>query len=393
MKLTPALLGIAGGLLAIGCVWLSAHLARAETMLLRNRTASDPQAPPAVRDLRAFPRLAVTSLWLTRDAVLLAAAAIGYIFTGALGAAALSFATFGAGLLGATRGAHWEGPLRGRTWTWLQRLLPVARVLRRGSRFLARRISDQPLDAFVAGDVEGTEGEPRELDPEERELLANVRSFGSRQVHEVMTPRVDIFWLPEDLPLQRLLDSVDEARFARVPIHGKATDDVVGILYIKDLVGRELGPDFDFRSLLHPPTIVSPDLPVDEAFRQMLQKKVHVALVIDELGTLDGLITLEDLLEELFGEIRDESDDPSPAIERYGGTLVVPGRLPVSELATALDRTIDSTEDETTVGGLLMGAAGRIPRVADQLTIDGLRFTIERREGTILRKIRVEPAA
>ena len=167
----------------------------------------------------------------------------------------------------------------------------------------------------------------------------------------------------------------------------------MGILYIKDLVGRELGPDFDFRSLLHPPTIVSPDLPVDEAFRQMLQKKVHVALVIDELGTLDGLITLEDLLEELFGEIRDESDDPSPAIERYGGTLVVPGRLPVSELATALDRTIDSTEDETTVGGLLMGAAGRIPRVADQLTIDGLRFTIERREGTILRKIRVDPAA
>ena len=219
-----------------------------------------------------------------------------------------------------------------------------------------------------------------------------MRSFGSRQVKDVLTPRVDLFWLPEDISPGALLAAVDEARFARIPVHGTQTDDIVGILYAKDLVGRDLNEDFKLAEILHAPTVVAPELPVDEAFNQLRRKKVHIALVIDEFGTLAGLVTLEDLLEELFGEIRDESDLAEPGIERCGQALVVPGRLPINELATALDRSIEGGEDETTVGGLLMETAGRIPRVADELTIDGLRFTIERREGTILRRVRVEPA-
>jgi CBS domain containing-hemolysin-like protein len=119
---------------------------------------------------------------------------------------------------------------------------------------------------------------------------------------------------------------------------------------------------------------------------------VHLALVIDSLGTLVGLVTLEDLLEELFGEIRDESDLHEPGVERHGNALLVPGRLPVAELALALDRPIE-TDGQTTVGGLLMAHAGKIPRVAEEITFDGLRFTVERREGTILRRVRVEPVA
>lgn len=372
---------------------LAAWGGRAESRLLRTRTESDAGAPPEIRDVRAFPRLAVTTLWLARDLALFGAAATGAWLGGLAGACALSFAAWAAGLIGAARASRVEGPLRGRTWRAVQRLLPVARFLRRASRFLARRMTDQPLDAFVAGDVEGLEGDPNELDPEERELLANVRSFGSRQVNDVMTPRVDVFWIAEDVSPTELLARIDEARFARVPIHGSAADDVVGILYAKDLIGRTLDDDFQLSSVLVPPTVVSPELPVDEAFREMRRKRVHIAIVIDELGSFVGLITFEDLLEELFGEIRDESDVSEPGIERRGSALVVPGRLPVAELATALDRPIEGTEEETTVGGLLMEAAGKIPRVADQLTIDGLRFTVERREGTILRRVRVEPAA
>ncbi len=386
-------LRLLGGIAATGgLLLLAARLGRAESMLLRMRTANDPQAPPAVRDLRAFPRLAVTGLWWGRDAVVIGAAGVGLWLGGGTAAALLALAAWIAGLVGAARGARLEGPLRGRTWGWVQKLLPAARLLRRGSRSLARRLTRAPLDAFVAGDVEGSEGDPRELDPQERELLANVRSFGSRQVQEVMTPRIDVFWLSEDMEAAELLAAVDEARFARVPIHGKATDDVVGILYVKDLVGRDVDELLDLPGLLHLPTVVAPELPVDEAFRELLGKKVHIALVVDEHGTLAGLVTLEDLLEELFGEIRDESDVAEPGIEQHDGALVVPGRLPVSELATALDRAIECPEDETTVGGLLMEAAGQIPRVADELTIDGLRFTVERREGTILRRIRVERA-
>ncbi len=371
---------------------LAAWAGRAETRLLRTRTTSDPQAPPEIRDVRAFPRLAVTTLWLGRDIALFGAAAAGAGVGGAGGAVSFTLLAWASGLIGAARASRVDGPLRGRTWRWVQRLLPTARLLRRASRFLGRRITSGPLDAFVAGDIDGLGGDPSGLDPEERELLANVRSFGSRQVNDVMTPRVDVFWLAEDISPTALLEAVDDARFARIPVHGKATDDVVGILYAKDLLGRDLDDDFELASIVHPPTVVAPELPVDEAFQQLRRNKVHIALVIDELGTLAGLITLEDLLEELFGEIRDESDVAELGIERLGRALVVPGRLPVAELATALDRSIEGTEEETTVGGLLMETAGKIPRVADELTIDGLRFTVERREGTILRRVRVEPA-
>lgn len=381
-----------GLLSALAFTLLAGWAGRAESRLLRTRTANDPGAPPEIRDVRAFPRLAVTTLWLGRDLALFGAAAAGAAVAGIGGAIGFAVLAWASGLFGAALASKTDGPLRGRTWRWVQRLLPVGRWLRRASRFIARRLTSAPLDAFVAGDVEGTEGDPKELDPQERELLANVRSFGSRQVNDVMTPRVDVFWLSEDISAPELLEAVDEARFARIPVHGKATDDVVGILYAKDLLGRKLDPGFDLSSVLHRPTVVAPELPVDEAFHEMRRRRVHIAIVIDEHGAFAGVITLEDLLEELFGEIRDESDVAEPGIERRGHALVVPGRLPVAELATALDRSIDGTEEETTVGGLLMEAAGKIPRVADQLTIDGLRFTVERREGTILRRVRVEPA-
>lgn len=372
--------------------WAATWGGRAESRLLRTRTESDAQAPPEIRDVRAFPRLAVTTLWLGRDLALFGAAAAGMSLAGPGGAITFAAVAWAGGLIGAARASRGDGPLRGRIWRWVGRAFPAARFLRRLSRFIARRLTNEPLDAFVAGDVEGMEGDPTELDPEERELLANVRSFGSRQVNDVMTPRVDVFWLSEDISAEQLMCAVDEARFARIPVHGKATDDVVGVLYAKDLLGRRLDEDFCLTSVLHRPTVVAPELPVDEAFHEMRRRRVHIAIVIDEHGAFAGVITLEDLLEELFGEIRDESDVAEPGIERRGEALVVPGRLPVAELATALDRSIDVTEDETTVGGLLMETAGKIPRVADQLTIDGLRFTVERREGTILRRVRVEPA-
>lgn len=380
-------------LLGLLFVLFARWFGRAESLLLRTRTASDPQAPPEIRDVRAFPRIAITTLWLGRDIALFGAAAAGAAIGGVAGAVALGLLAWSAAQIGAARASRWDGPLRGRGWRIVQRFLPAARLLRRATRFLARRLTKNPLDAFVAGDIEDSAGDPAELDPEERELLANVRSFGSRQVNDVMTPRVDVFWLSEDISPRELLDVIDGARFARIPVHGKETDDVVGILYAKDLLGRDLERGFVLSEILHPPTVVAPELPVDEAFQEMRRKRVHIALVIDEHGTLAGLITLEDLLEELFGEIRDESDaDEEPGIERHGEALVVPGRLPVSELATALERAIEGTEEETTVGGLLMENAGKIPRVADELTIDGLRFTVERREGTILRRVRVEPA-
>jgi len=282
--------------------------------------------------------------------------------------------------------------MRGPVWRAVVNLAPIARLGMSAARFANARLGRRKLDGFIQGDHEQPDpGEESVLEPEERELLVKVRAFGSRQVREVMTPRIDVFSLSEETPPRELLAQVDEARFARVPIYRGEKDNVVGILYVKDLIGRDVDASFDLAPLLHRPFVVPPEKPVDEVFRELRKSKVHLALVIDELGSLVGLVSMEDLLEELFGEIRDESDASEPGIERHGEALVVPGRLPLSELSTTLGRPVPAAGDETTVSGLLMATAGRIPRVADQITAAGLRFTVERREGTVLRRVRVEP--
>jgi CBS domain containing-hemolysin-like protein len=387
------LAGLIAAALAVAST--AALIAMAEaTLLSPTRTANDPQAPPFVQSARAFPRLAVVSLWLCRDLVLIGAVALGLAvadgnvgFASGLVAVALVSSFLARGFV-----ARIPQPMRGPVWRVVANLAPISRLGMAAARLVSHRLGKRSLDGFIQGDHEQPDpGEESVLEPEEQELLVKVRAFGSRQVREVMTPRVDIFSLPEETAPRELLAKVDEARFARVPIYRGEKDNVVGILYVKDLIGRSIDDGFDLASVLHRPTVVPPGKPVDEVFRELRKSKVHLALVIDELGSLVGLVTMEDLLEELFGEIRDESDSGEPRIERHGDALVVPGRLPLAELSTAIGRPVPASANETTVSGLLMETAGRIPRVADQITAAGLRFTVERREGTVLRRIRVEP--
>jgi len=387
-----ALAGIAALLVAIGAGLVAAGDA---TLLSAVRTADDPDAPLAAKEARAFPRRSLIEIWLMHDLLLAAAAVIGVVLwphgswtAGALVAVALLVA-LGARVLV----ARIPQPMRGVVWRVALRVAPLARLLMVGGRFVAHRTRGTDADTFCDRDAEeAPERAGSVLDPEERDLLVKVRAFGTRQVREVMTPRIEIFSLPDDISPGELLAAVNEARFARVPVYHGEKDNIVGILYVKDLLGRRLGDDFHLSGILHRPTVVAPDKPIDEVFRELRRAKVHLALVIDELGSLVGLVTMEDILEELFGKIRDESDVDEPQIERRGDALLVPGRLPITELASALDRPIDVSGDETTVGGVLIAQAGKVPREGDRFGIDGLTFIVERREGTVLKRVRVEPA-
>lgn len=388
-----ALLALAAA--AIACGLLASIVATSETALLSNlRLPSENDDPPAVRDARAFPRAALTSLWLCRDATLALAATFGLLIDSQTPAVAafLVFSTWVVSLLARKRAKRRKVPMRGAAWRVVGQLLPMARALRVFGHDVARRQAPSPLDRFSDSDEEDS-ARAHELDEDERDLLANVRSFGSRQVRDVMTPRVDMFCLPIDIPIDELIREVDEVRFARIPIRRDDEEEISGILYVKDLLGKKADGDLDLESLLHPVEIVSPETAVDSAFRELRQRKTHLALVYDDLGSLIGLVTMEDLLEELFGEIRDENDEGElPDYIRQGDGVIVSGRLPMLELAEVLKRSIEIEGEPTTVGGMLMSEAGRIPRVAEAITVDGLRFTVERREGTVLRRIRVEAA-
>jgi Mg2+/Co2+ transporter CorC len=393
LRIFALLAGSAG----LAIVLLGALLGAAEATLLSEvRTANDPDAPHAVQEARAFPRRLLVALWLLRDFLLVAAASAGFaLVPGQPWLAASAFVALA--LLGWFGGrafvARAPQPMRGPAWNLALQVAPLARLEMTGGRWLARRVHGPSVDTFCEGDA-GVPGDGSDtvLDPEERDLLVKVRAFGSRQVREVMTPRVEIFSLPDEISPQELLAQVNEARFARVPIYHGEKDNVVGILYVKDLLGRRLGEGFNLGGILHRPTAVPPEKPIDEVFRELRRSKVHIALVIDELGSLVGLVTMEDILEELFGKIRDDSDEAEPEIERRGTALVVPGRLPMVELASVLDRPIEVSGDETTVGGVLIAQAGKVPREGDRFGIDGLTFTVERREGTVLKRVRVEPA-
>jgi CBS domain containing-hemolysin-like protein len=202
----------------------------------------------------------------------------------------------------------------------LARIVAVLRrPLERPAVWLARRLAgDRGLAPasllHFAADGAVDEGEEQSLDPPARALLARVRALQQRPVRTVMTPRVRIVAVPVDVAPAVLLGVLREQRFSRVPVHRGERDNVVGILYAKDLLGRDvLRPGFRLEPFLRPPAFVPLGMPAGEVFRELRRRRVHVALVVDEYGGLAGLVTMEDLLEELFGEIRDEYDEAEGA--------------------------------------------------------------------------------
>ena len=180
----------------------------------------------------------------------------------------------------------------------------VARWLSGSAGFAPASLLRFAADGTVEEDEEAV------LDADGRALLARVRGFRQRPVRAVMTPRVRVAALPADASGPALLEALREQRFSRVPVFRGERDDVVGVLYAKDLIGRDVARrGFRLQPLLRPPTFVPLGMRAGDVFRELRRRKVHLALVVDEYGGIAGVVTLEDLLEELFGEIRDEYDE------------------------------------------------------------------------------------
>jgi CBS domain containing-hemolysin-like protein len=230
-----------------------------------------------------------------------------------------------------------------------------------------------------------------ELADAERALVAKAVSFGERHVRHVLTPRRDIVSVPSDIAPDEVLRVMRESGCSRLPVYRGEKDDIVGFLYVKDVLGQTLGAD-GIGPLLRQPYVVQAEKPVGELFREFRARKVHIALVLDEYGSLVGLVTMEDLLEELFGEMRDELDeDAEPSIRRRGaGSFLVSGRVSVGELNARLKLGIPPSEDEATIAGVLMDRLGRVPDVGETLEMDGFNVTVEKLDGPAVELVRVD---
>ncbi|HEX6469939.1 MAG TPA: hemolysin family protein [Streptosporangiaceae bacterium] len=222
----------------------------------------------------------------------------------------------------------------------------------------------------------------RLIEPGERQMIHSVFELGDTIVREVMVPRTDIVFIERHKTLHQALSLALRSGFSRIPVVGENEDDIVGIAYLKDIVQRthessdtEAGEPVE--SVMRPATYVPDSKPVDDLLREMQTRQTHLAIVIDEYGGTAGLVTIEDILEEIVGEIADEYDVESPRVERLGADAArVTSRLPAEDLAELFGVEI-AAEDVETVGGLLAHALGRVPIAGSKATVAGLTLTAE----------------
>jgi CBS domain containing-hemolysin-like protein len=290
-----------------------------------------------------------------------------------------------------------EHPLRFAAWVnrpvaWLSVLLRPIRVGLGAFTALTLRlvgserrvgqpeISEEELRTLV--DVGASEGV---VDRTEREMIHKVFELEDTLVREVMVPRPDMFCLDVATPPSLILPQLREQLHSRVPVFEESIDQIVGVLYTKDLLPHlgGLPPIFDLHRHLHPPYFVPESKRADALLREFQAKKLHLAIVVDEYGGTAGLVTLEDLLEELVGEIRDEYDEDERLIQRVTPrSFRVSGRLPIYELNTATGLQIPDVSFDT-VGGWVLDLFGRVPHKGEKKqTEDGVRVSVEKVERT-----------
>ncbi len=218
----------------------------------------------------------------------------------------------------------------------------------------------------------------------EREMIHKVFELEDTFVRSIMVPRTDMFCLDVATRREEILPALRENLHSRVPVFEGAIDVIVGILYTKDLLpyADGLPADFDLRAHLHPPYFVPETKRADALLQELQAKKIHLAIVVDEYGGTAGLVALEDLLEELVGEIADEFDEPERLIQRVDATTYrVAGKLPIEELNAATGLAI-SNQTYDTVGGWVLDLFGRVPRKAERLQTSALTVTVEKVERT-----------
>ncbi|PYO62806.1 MAG: HlyC/CorC family transporter [Gemmatimonadetes bacterium] len=221
------------------------------------------------------------------------------------------------------------------------------------------------------------------LDADDARLLQGVFEFSEKAARDVMTPRTQIVALPVQLTFEEAADQVSLAGRSRYPVYRESLDDIVGTVHAKDiLAGVRSGTSETLETILRPAVFVPGTREVEDVLADMRRQKIHLAIVLDEFGGTAGLVTMEDLLEEIVGQIYDEYDRPEPGPAPAGaeGAPVLPGSTPIDEVNQTYGLDLDDA-DYNTLGGLLFGALGRLPRVGDRVSVRGAVFEIVSMDG------------
>ena len=265
---------------------------------------------------------------------------------------------------------------------------------RRSEHSLRRSIEE--LMAQPGEEAAAEDGEARpELDRQERALIGNVLHLRGTTVDDVMVPRADIVAVAENTTLDEALDIVRREGHSRMPVYREHLDEIVGTIHVKDLfkfVGRP--GEFSIGAILREPLLVAPQVPVLDLLLQMRNLRTHLALVVDEYGGIDGLVSFEDLVETIVGDIADEHDEPEGEmlVRRPDGTLDLDARLPVDEFEARVGPVLTADERDSeieTVGGLVFTLAGRVPARGEVIGHpSGIEFRVMDSDPRHIRRLR-----
>jgi len=267
-------------------------------------------------------------------------------------------------------------------------------------RFLRRRNSEEALREAIEDLIEESEtADADQASTGESSLLLNILKLGEKTAYDVMTPRVDIRAAPEDIDFRGLIQLVREHGHSRVPIYRNDLDEIVGVVHIKDVLPYIFEPEtFQLQKIMRAPMFVAPSIRVLDLLLQMRLSRAHIALVVDEFGGIDGLVTIEDLVEEVIGEIEDEHDvvrGPS-LVQRPDGTWLADARTTIEEFEARVGPVLTEEErahDIDTLGGLVMSLTERVPSRGELVThSSGIAFEVVDADPRRIKRLRVRNA-
>jgi len=248
-------------------------------------------------------------------------------------------------------------------------------------------ITEDDLKIMVnAGQQEGL------FEPEEQMMIYSIFDLGNRLAREIMIPRIDVLALDVETGLAQAVDVLIQSGYSRVPVYVETVDNILGLLYAKDLltVWREGNQSDSLRELLRPAYFVPEAKKVDELLAELQGQRVHMAIVVDEYGGVAGVVTLEDIVEEILGEIQDEYDDAeeSPYEELSADEYIFLGRVDLDDFNEIVNAELPK-EDADTLGGFIYSRLGRVPSAGESVEVDNMQLTVEQVSGRRIRKVRV----
>lgn len=248
------------------------------------------------------------------------------------------------------------------------------------------RIEREILDAVSEGEAHGA------VDEEQKEMIRSVIELHETTVSEIMTPRTDMIALSVDASSTEVRETIVRAGHSRIPVYEGSLDEVIGVLYAKDLIGLKNFDQINVRELMRAVPFVPETKSIDHLLHELRRDKVHIAVVLDEYGGTAGLVTIEDIIEELVGEIDDEYDRrQSPSFQRIDeNTLEVDGRIPVYEINEELSIEIPDDGDYETIGGFVFSALGKIPATGEEFTHRNIHFAVVEAEPRRINRLRIQ---